>query len=89
MHRPVRSYPEETALKMRSVRDAADGTLECFVQHLAERRVCVDHHGKFFNGRAGGNRIRALLNKVRGVDANNVDAEQVTRALVEEYLRRT
>ena len=64
----------------------ADSSLEGLVENLAEGRVSVHNHGKLLDSGARGHGVGTLLDEVRSVDPNDVDAENKSSVLVEENL---
>ena len=68
------------------MRRHADGALEGLVEHLAESGVCVDHHRELLHRGAGSDGVGALLDEVRGVDADDVHTKHLASVLVEEAL---
>ena len=45
------------------VRGASEAGLECLVEYLAQRRVCMDGHRELVERRAVLDRVRALLRR--------------------------
>lgn len=64
----------------------ANGTLECLIQYLAESGVSVDHHTELFHGRTGRNGVGTLLDKVGGVNTNDVDGNDLAGVLIVQNL---
>ena len=66
---------------------AAKAGLEGLVEDLAEGRVRVDHHREVLERRAGLDGVGALLDEVGGVEADDVDGDDLVGVLFEDDLR--
>ena len=64
----------------------ANGTLECLVQNLAEGGVSVDHHTELLHGGAGRDGVGTLLDEIGGVDANDVNGNDLAGVLIVQNL---
>mmetsp|Transcript_20885 Transcript_20885/g.49678 ORF Transcript_20885/g.49678 Transcript_20885/m.49678 type:complete len:302 (-) Transcript_20885:815-1720(-) len=64
----------------------AHGALEGLVEDLGEGGVGVHHHRQLLDGGAGSDGVGALLDEVRGVDADDVHAQHLAGVLVEDAL---